>query len=135
MDIFTFITNGEDWDQDLYFLFCWHGLTKTTNYLILTYFIHYIGSKHRLSMIDTKLDFLAEKKTLHILDKGDFFGALQEYLSLYLKYSSSKLLNLEAKSLQNLTVYIYASRNWKIIQNFVHNKSKHDEPNFWNYSN
>ena len=55
-------------------------------------------------MIDTKLDFLAEKKTLHILDKGDFFWALQEYLSLYLKYSSSKLLNLEAKSMQNLTV-------------------------------
>ena len=33
-------------------------------------------------MIDTKLDFLAEKKTLHILDKGDFFEALEEYLSL-----------------------------------------------------
>ena len=84
MDIFTFVTNGEDWDQDLYFVGK-VGLVdqKLFDFELPFHFeMLFIGSRHRLSMIDTKLDFLAEKKTLHILDKRDFFEALQEYLSL-----------------------------------------------------
>ena len=79
MDIFTFVTNGEDWDQDLFFVGK-VGLVdkKLFDFELLFHFeMLFIGSRHRLSMIDTKLDFLAEKKTLHILDKRDFFEVLE----------------------------------------------------------
>lgn len=85
MDIFTFITNGEDWDQEFVILGPTLKKKKIEKLFCFTldfYLKTSIASKFRLSMIDTKLDFLAEKKTLHILDKRDFFEALQEYLSL-----------------------------------------------------